>query len=57
MSEILTQAGTVLRVLRNADGTFTAQCGKRVASFATMQEAIGWVCTVRDGAEMRGENK
>lgn len=57
MSEILTQAGTELRILKNADGTFTAQIGKRASRFATFQEAIDWACAVRDGADMRGENK
>ena len=55
MREILTQAGTELRILKNADGTFTAQIGKRAAMFATFQEAIDWACAVRDGAQMRGE--
>ena len=57
MQEILTQAGTHMRIVRNADGTVTAQCCKHVAKFATIEEAIEWVGAVRDGAIERGENK
>ena len=56
MPEILTHAGSELRILKNADGTVTAQIGTQAAKFATFQEAVEWVCAVRDGAIERGEN-
>lgn len=47
--EILTQAGSELRIVKNEDGTYTARIGCSEAIFSDFQEAIEWVCSVRDG--------
>ncbi|MBQ5640468.1 MAG: hypothetical protein IIV05_01540 [Ruminococcus sp.] len=49
MSEILTQAGSAMRIVQNADGTVTASVGKLCRVFDTFDEAVVWCCAVRDG--------
>lgn len=48
MSEILTQAGSELSIVRNDDGTYTARVGMLVRIFETIDEAAVWCCAVRD---------
>lgn len=48
MSEILTQTGSELSIVRNDDGTFTARVGRLVRIFETIDEAAVWCCAVRD---------
>lgn len=48
MSEVLTQRGSDLSIVRNDDGTYTARVGKAVCIFETIDEAAVWCCAVRD---------
>ncbi len=51
MSEILTQAGSELRIVQNADGTCTAIVGNQRRICDTFDEAVVWCCSVRDGVK------
>lgn len=49
MSEIITQVGAELRIVANADGTYTAFVGGQQQIFTDIQAAAKWACMVRDG--------
>lgn len=49
MSEILLQTGSELRIVANADGSYTARVGVREGIFADFKAAIEWACAIRDG--------
>lgn len=51
MSEIVTQAGADLRIIANADGTYTAYVRDKQCTFADIEAAARWACAVRDGDE------
>lgn len=51
MREILTQAGSELRIVKNADGTVTARIGVKEAIFKDFAAAVEWACAVRDGEQ------
>lgn len=49
MSEILTQAGSELRIRANPiEGTYTARIFGHVRTFDTIEQAVEWACSVRD---------
>ena len=49
MNEILTQAGSELRIRANPEsGTYTARIFGYVRTFDTIEQAVEWACAVRD---------
>jgi len=49
MKEILTQARSEMRIVRNADGKYTAYVGEQQQTFDDVLSAAAWACNVCDG--------